>query len=60
LSKEELSVQPCNQAQKTKISLELEYLQEYSSAVTANNNIKQYFNTSSVNFVLNKKENQAE
>jgi hypothetical protein len=48
------------QAQKTKISLKLEYLQEYSSAVIADDGIKQYFNTLRVNFVLNKKENQTE
>ena len=40
------------------MSLELEFLQEYSSIIIANNNIKRYFNTPSINFVLNEKENQ--
>jgi hypothetical protein len=60
LSKEELLVRPRDQAQKTKMSLELEYLQEYGSVVTANDDIERYFNTPSVNFVLDKKENQTE
>jgi hypothetical protein len=60
LSEEEPLVRPCDQAQKTKISLKLEYLQEYSSVVIATDGIKRYFNTSRVNFVLNKKENQTE
>jgi hypothetical protein len=55
-----MGVHGLNQAQKTKISLKLEYLQEYSSAVIADNSIKRYFNTLRVNFVLNKKENQTE
>jgi hypothetical protein len=42
------------------MSLELEFLQEYGSVITADNNIKQYFNTPSINFVLNEKENQTE
>jgi hypothetical protein len=53
LSEEELPVRPRDQAQKTKMSLELEYLQQYGSAVTADDDIERYFNTSSVNFVLN-------
>jgi hypothetical protein len=40
--------------------LELEFLQEYSSIIIADNNIERYFNTPSVNFVLNEKENQTE
>jgi hypothetical protein len=60
LSEEEPLVRPRDQAQKTKISLKLEYLQEYSSAVIADDGIKRSFNTSRVNFVLNKKENQTE
>ena len=42
------------------MSLELEFLQEYGSVITANNNIERYFNTPSINFVLNEKENQTE
>jgi len=60
LPEEELPVRPCDQAQKTKISMELEFLQEYGSAVTADDDIEQYFNTPGVNFVLNEKENQTE
>jgi hypothetical protein len=40
LSEEELLVRPRDQAQKTKMSLELEYLQEYGSAVTTNDDIE--------------------
>jgi hypothetical protein len=39
LSEEEPLVQSRDQAQKTKISLKLEYLQEYSSAVIADDGI---------------------
>jgi len=60
LSEEELPVRPRDQAQKMKMSLELEYLQEYGSAVTVDDDIERYFNTPSVNFVLNEKENQTE
>jgi hypothetical protein len=42
------------------MSLELEFLQEYGSAITANDDIERYFNTPSINFVLNEKENQTE
>ncbi|KAH8743198.1 hypothetical protein F5882DRAFT_472012 [Hyaloscypha sp. PMI_1271] len=57
LSEEELPARPRDLVQKTKMSLELEFLQEYGSTITANDNIERYFNTPSVNFVLNEKEN---
>jgi hypothetical protein len=36
----------------------MDFLQEYSSAITNEDNIEQYFNTLQVNFVLNEKEYQ--
>jgi hypothetical protein len=36
----------------------MDFLQEYGSAVTNEDDIKRYFNTPQVNFVLNEKECQ--
>jgi hypothetical protein len=38
--------------------MEMDFLQEYNLAITNKDNIKRYFNTPQVNFVLNEKEYQ--
>jgi hypothetical protein len=38
--------------------MEIDFLAEYGLAVTANNDIKRYFNSPQVSFVLNNKECQ--
>jgi len=42
--------------QKDTTNLELEFLQEYKSAITTEDDIKRFFSLLGVQFVLNKKE----
>jgi hypothetical protein len=47
-----------SESQQVKKDLELDFLEEYGSIISAKNNINRYFNTPSVKFILNEKENQ--
>ena len=49
---------PASESQKAKKDLELDFLEEYSSIISAKNDIDRYFDTPSVKFILNEKENQ--
>jgi hypothetical protein len=44
--------------EKAKLDIKMDFLQEYSFAITAEDNIKRYFNSLQVSFVPNKKECQ--
>jgi hypothetical protein len=49
-----------SESQQVKKNLELDFLEEYGSIISAENDIDRYFDTPSVKFVLNEKENQVQ
>jgi hypothetical protein len=56
LPEQELPLRPPREAEKAKLSMEMDFLQEYGSVVTADDDIERYFSLLGVNFVLNEKE----
>ena len=60
LPEQELPLRPPREAEKAKLSIEMDFLQEYGSAVTADDDIERYFSLLGVNFVLNEKECQVQ
>jgi len=55
---QQLPDRPLNNKEKIELSMEMDFLQEYGSAITNEDDIERYFNTPQVNFVLNEKECQ--
>ena len=55
---QQLPNRPLNNKEKIELSIEMDFLQEYGSAITNEDDIERYFNTPQVNFVLNEKEYQ--
>lgn len=55
-----LPTAPLTDSQNTKASMEIDFLQEYGSAITTDDDIDRYINIPGVNFILNKGENQAQ
>ena len=58
LPKQQLLTRLLREKEKAKRSIEMDFLQEYGLAIIAKDDIKYYFNSLQVNFVLNKKECQ--
>ena len=56
LPEEQLLERLASDSQQAKIDLEFDFLQEYGSTITAEDDIDRYFDTPLVKFVLNKKE----
>jgi hypothetical protein len=58
---EELPTRPATESShKAKMSIEFDYLQEYGTTVTVENDIDRYFYSPGVNFVLKEKECQVQ
>jgi penicillin-binding protein-related factor A (putative recombinase) len=60
LLKQQLLTRLLRKKEKAKRSIKIDFLQEYRLTVIAKDNIKYYFNSLQVNFVLNKKECQVQ
>jgi hypothetical protein len=58
LQEDQLPARPRDQAKK--MSLELEFLQEYGAAMTVEDDIERYFTDPVVPFIINEKQNQTE
>jgi hypothetical protein len=56
LFKNQLLARLIKKQEKAKLNIKIDFLQEYSFAITAEDDIKRYFNSLQVSFVLNKKE----
>jgi hypothetical protein len=60
LPEEQLPERLASDNQQAKMDLEFDFLQEYGSTITAEDDIDRYFDTPSVKFVLNEKECQVQ
>ena len=56
LPKEQLPERVASDSQQAKMDLEFDFLQEYGSTITAEDDINRYFDSPLVKFVLNEKE----
>jgi hypothetical protein len=59
-AEQELPEMVASESQQVKKDLELDFLEEYGSIISAENDIDRYFDTPLVKFVLNEKENQVQ